>query len=202
MTEDQEPQDGEPQDGTGAEAAAEGDSAAQRVIAAFGGIRPMANKLGAAVSTVQGWKERDVIPPGRQGEIREAAERHGIELSQDDLAAALRSDGLAVRRTSQLDLDAETLHAVIRDGRLVRLGDDLAYLPEQIDEITRRLSEMEDGFTVADFRDVMGMSRRQAVPVLEWLDAQGWTSRRGDVRNVRRTARRRPSPGPDDAPSL
>lgn len=115
----------------------------------------------------------------------------------EQAAATLRGDELAVRRTSQLDIDPETLHAVIRDGRLVRVAADLAYLPEQIDEITTRLGTMEDGFTVADFRDVMGMSRRQAVPVLEWLDAQGWTSRRGDVRNVRR----RPSPGPGDAPS-
>ena len=102
-----------------------------------------------------------------------------------------------MRRTSQLDIDSEALHAVVRDGRLVRISNDLSYLPEQIDEITTRLSAMEDGFTVADFRDAMGMSRRQAVPVLEWLDGQGWTSRRGDVRNVRR----RPSPGPGDAPS-
>ncbi len=112
-------------------------------------------------------------------------------------AADLQSDGLAVRRVGQLGLDQETLHAVVRDGKLVKLADDLAYLPEQIEEITRRLFDMDDGFTVAEFRDTMGMSRRQAVPVLEWLDARGWTSRRGDVRSVRR----RSSPAPDDAPS-
>jgi selenocysteine-specific elongation factor len=112
-------------------------------------------------------------------------------------ADALRGDGLAVRRISQLGLDAETLHAVLRDGRLVRVADDVGYLPEQIEELLGRLTAMEDGFTVAEFRDAMGISRRQAVPILEWLDAGGWTSRRGDVRTVRR----RSSPGPDDAPS-
>ncbi len=57
---------------------------AERIIAAFGGIRPMAKALGIAVTTVQGWKERGAIPLKRMGEIRESASRVGI-----DLAAAL-----------------------------------------------------------------------------------------------------------------
>ncbi len=108
----------------------------------------------------------------------------------------LQSSGLAVPRASQLELDDETLHTLLREGRLVRVAPDLVYLPAQLDELRRRLGELDDGFTVAAFRDAMGMTRRHAVPVLEWLDANGWTSRRGDVRTVRR----RPSPGPDDAP--
>ncbi|MDH3473785.1 MAG: mitofilin family membrane protein, partial [Rhodospirillales bacterium] len=63
-----------------------GEPAAQQVIAAFGGIRPMAGKLGVAVSTVQGWKERNAIPAARHGEIRAAAERHGIDLDPAVLA--------------------------------------------------------------------------------------------------------------------
>lgn len=58
------------------------------VIQAFGGIRPMANKLGIAVSTVQGWKNRDAIPDSRHADIREAARKHGISLSSDLLKAS------------------------------------------------------------------------------------------------------------------
>ena len=36
---------------------------AEKVVAAFGGIRPMAKKLGVAVTTVQGWKERGIRFP-------------------------------------------------------------------------------------------------------------------------------------------
>ena len=43
---------------------------AGRVIEAFGGIRPMAKKLGVAVTTVQGWKERNAIPIRRLDELR------------------------------------------------------------------------------------------------------------------------------------
>lgn len=58
------------------------------VIQAFGGIRPMANKLGIAVSTVQGWKNRDAIPDSRHKDIREAARKHGVALSPDLLKAS------------------------------------------------------------------------------------------------------------------
>ena len=53
---------------------------AARIIEAFGGIRPMAKKLGVAVTTVQGWKERNAIPIRRLDELRAAAEREGIDL--------------------------------------------------------------------------------------------------------------------------
>lgn len=62
--------------------------AALRVIRAFGGIRPMAHKLDVPVSTVQGWKERGVIPEARQDEIRAAAEAHGVTLDEAALSAS------------------------------------------------------------------------------------------------------------------
>ena len=109
----------------------------------------------------------------------------------------LADSGLAVPRASQLGLGTETFHSLLRDERLVRIETDLVYLPEQIDAIVERLSELADGFTVGDFRDALGVSRRQAVPLLEWLDAKGWTARAGDVRRVRK---RRNGQTPDDAP--
>ncbi len=66
----------------------EGEPAAVSVIGRFGGIRPMAQKLGIAVSTVQGWRERGVIPKARHGQIRAAAAAGGIALPDDELDAA------------------------------------------------------------------------------------------------------------------
>ena len=51
------------------------------VIAAFGGIRPMAHTLDVPVSTVQGWKQRDAIPENRVADIIAAAAAHGVDLS-------------------------------------------------------------------------------------------------------------------------
>jgi hypothetical protein len=61
---------------------------AVRVIGAFGGIRPMANKLNVPVSTVQGWKERGVIPETRHDEIRAAAQEHEVALDDVVLDAS------------------------------------------------------------------------------------------------------------------
>jgi uroporphyrinogen-III synthase len=54
---------------------------ADAVIDAFGGIRPMATKLGVAVSTVQGWKTRNHIPDNRWRDIIAAAGAHDVDLS-------------------------------------------------------------------------------------------------------------------------
>ncbi len=94
-------------------------------------------------------------------------------------------DSFAVPRAAQLELGKELLHALVRDGRLIRVSDDLVFLPEQIEAITARLSELDAEFTVATFRDLIGVTRRQAVPLLEWFDRNGVTIRRGDVRSLR-----------------
>lgn len=66
----------------------ETDQAAGPIVEAFGGIRPMATKLGAPVSTVQGWKQRDTIPAGRMAEIRKIAAENGITLPLPDTTPA------------------------------------------------------------------------------------------------------------------
>jgi len=57
------------------------------IIERFGGIRPMAAKVGAPVTTVQGWKKRDVIPGARREDVLKAANENSIDLS-DLLSAA------------------------------------------------------------------------------------------------------------------
>ncbi len=80
MPEQDNPQDKD--DAPGAE------PAAHRIIAKFGGIRPMASKLDVAVSTVQGWRERASIPASRHGQIQAAAEAHQIDIDGGTLAAS------------------------------------------------------------------------------------------------------------------
>jgi selenocysteine-specific elongation factor len=96
----------------------------------------------------------------------------------------LRAD-FAVPRADELGLGPELIHLLIRMEKLVRVSDDLVFLPEQIDQVVSWLGELEDGFTVADFRDHSGLSRKYAVPLLEWSDREGLTFRRGDERHRR-----------------
>ena len=44
------------------------------------------------------------------------------------------------------------------------------------------LRERPDGFTVGEFRDAAGSSRKHTLPLLGRLDETGVTRRRGDVR--------------------
>ena len=54
---------------------------AGKIIERFGGIRPMAAKIDTPVTTVQGWKKRDVIPGTRRDQILAAASDNNIDLS-------------------------------------------------------------------------------------------------------------------------
>ncbi|MGO4125697.1 carph-isopro domain-containing protein [Inquilinus sp. YAF38] len=55
------------------------------IIDRFGGLTSLARALGHKhASTVQGWKQRGVIPALRQQEVLNAALRLGIDLSPAD----------------------------------------------------------------------------------------------------------------------
>lgn len=58
------------------------------VIEAFGGIRPLALRLGLTASTVQGWKIRGVIPAARLYDVVRAANEDGLEVKGMDAMLA------------------------------------------------------------------------------------------------------------------
>lgn len=110
-----------------------------------------------------------------------AAEQASWEKAQSRLAEG----GLAVPRLQDLGLDRELVHALLRDGLVLQVGPDLIYLPSQIKEIVDGLADLPEAFTVAQFRDHFGLTRKYAVPLVEWLDAEGFTVRDGDLRRVK-----------------
>lgn len=65
------------------------------VIDAFGGLRPLASRLGIPASTVQGWKERGVIPERRTEEILKAAAEDHINLADVPKLKASPEDAAA-----------------------------------------------------------------------------------------------------------
>lgn len=56
------------------------------VFQKFGGIRPMAVKLGVPVSTVNSWRVKRQIPGWRHDAILACAQDAGIALDADELA--------------------------------------------------------------------------------------------------------------------
>jgi selenocysteine-specific elongation factor len=108
----------------------------------------------------------------------------GWEGEWESVRGRLQSAGLTVPRIKELSIDPDLLHALLRDRRIVRVGPELVYLPDQLDALAKRIRAMPGPFTVAEFRDLFRLSRKYAVPLLEWMDANGVTERDGDVRTV------------------
>lgn len=69
---------------------------ASEIIERFGGIRPMASKMDVPVTTVQGWKKRDVIPGSRRHEVLSAARDHDVDLTDLISGAANENAGQSV----------------------------------------------------------------------------------------------------------
>lgn len=94
----------------------------------------------------------------------------------------------AAVKLSRLAGVSKAFDTMLAGATLVKVGDDL-YRGSQIARITARVEAhlRENGrMTAADFRDLLGTSRKYAVPLLEWLDARGVTIRNGDYRTLRK----------------
>ena len=85
--------------------------------------------------------------------------------------------------------DARALLQVLVDqDRLVRLKGDVFYHREALDRIEQRLRahlEAHREITAGEFRDLLQISRKYAIPLLEHFDAQRITLRTGDKRVLR-----------------
>ena len=105
------------------------------------------------------------------------------------LEATLADTGLAATRVSDADL-ARFLEA---EGRLIRLGDGFA-VGAGAYEVARDIVLGECGtageISLARFRDLAGVGRRDAQLLLERMDVDGVTRRVGDRRVLRRGAGR------------
>jgi selenocysteine-specific elongation factor SelB len=77
------------------------------------------------------------------------------------------------------------LNVLTEQGRLFRIGDDLYISAGAMDaakQMIRKLAETPEGVSVGTLRDATGSSRKVILPLLEYLDAQRFTRRVGDVR--------------------
>ena len=92
--------------------------------------------------------------------------------------------GLLTPSPATLGLEDDLTHALVRVGELIRVSPSIFYLPEQVEDLLGTAAELEQPFTVSAFRAAAGLSRKYAVPFLEWTDSQGKTRRRGDLRFV------------------
>lgn len=80
----------------------------------------------------------------------------------------------------------QVYQALLDLGILVTVAEDLVFhrqIIQQGQEIL--LEKVENDFTVAQFRDWVGSSRKYALPLLEYYDQKGITQRQGDKRIIK-----------------
>lgn len=114
------------------------------------------------------------------------ADAVGDDPAWEAVRTTLETAGAAPPRADELGLHPDALRALIGSGALVAVGPGFVYLPATLESILGTVSQLDDGFTVGDFRDALEITRKHAVPLLEWLDDRGITRRIGDGRVVRR----------------
>jgi selenocysteine-specific elongation factor len=111
-------------------------------------------------------------------------EAAGVEAPSVAVAAA--AVGLAGKDVLRL------LQALERQGRMVKVGEDLYYAAGTLTQAMERIAaEMETRgtITLAEVRDLFGTSRRFAQALLEHMDSEGLTLRVGDARRLRKRRR-------------
>ena len=80
---------------------------------------------------------------------------------------------------------ASLLRLLERRGRIVRVESDRYYGAQTVAELKSVLREaMKPGqaYAVSELRDILAVSRKYLIPMLEFFDRQGVTERRGDTR--------------------
>ena len=93
------------------------------------------------------------------------------------------------RLLEELEIDKKEGLAILKSAvyskRLVRVTEDLYYSPEQITEILaslRRYLQDNHSITVIQFKELLNISRKHAIDLLEYFDSQHLTIRENNHR--------------------
>jgi len=82
---------------------------------------------------------------------------------------------------------ADILKLMTKEGRLVRINDSIFTTSAVYNKMIEKLKTFYSGkseMTVAEFRDLLGTTRKYALPFVEYLDSSNVTMRVGDIRKL------------------
>jgi selenocysteine-specific elongation factor len=106
--------------------------------------------------------------------------------ARDAIMSRVEAAGMTPPSSKDLEADAGLLRALVEAEDLVRIGD-FHITGNQARSIRTKVREaiqLSGPLTVAQIRDLLGTSRKYAVPICEWLDATAATRRQGDLRDL------------------
>jgi selenocysteine-specific elongation factor len=141
-------------------------------------------------------KEGWVVLSGAEVGLKQFADQHS-DWRQDLLLKAdaiLTNNGLTTVDVSllveklgiPLDKARATLEILIKEGQLIKVGEMHVYRKtiQNIAKVIQRHFQTNPTLTVAELRDLIGTSRKVALPLLEYYDMHKYTVREGDVRRL------------------
>jgi selenocysteine-specific elongation factor len=100
-------------------------------------------------------------------------------LTAPAVAEVLKASGIETARAKSM------LQMLLRDGRLIRISEDLVLHRETCARLRSDVAARKgQRFAVPEFKDWTGVSRKFAIPLLEYLDREHVTRREGDQRLV------------------
>ncbi|HET9402550.1 MAG TPA: selenocysteine-specific translation elongation factor [Candidatus Acidoferrales bacterium] len=116
--------------------------------------------------------------------------------ARDRIAAAFEKAGLSVPAANEVlagtSLDPARSHKLLqillREGILVKIGDGLIFHRNALVRVRELLAQRKrtrgPRMKVPEFKEMTGVSRKYAIPLLEYLDRSGVTQRVGDERVI------------------
>ncbi|MGQ0803480.1 MAG: selenocysteine-specific translation elongation factor [Actinomycetota bacterium] len=121
-----------------------------------------------------------------RGVVRRASHRGRVADSPEaqQLIATLAAEPFAPPDPATLAADRGLVRTLVREGALVDL-DGIVFAAVALDDARARVQAAlreRGSLTVADARDLLGSTRKFVLPILNRLDAEGVTRRRGDER--------------------
>jgi selenocysteine-specific elongation factor len=156
-----------------------GEALLLRVLAAFADEGRVAHRAGYFSTTD--------FTPKLNGEQQTFFEQHvPVDPASPFLPVPLEGVVSAVKQ-SRIAGIGKAFDTLLAKGTLVKVNDEL-YRGTQMAQIHARVETFlraNKQMTMAQFRDLIGTSRKYAVPLLEWFDARGITVRSGDYRMLR-----------------
>jgi selenocysteine-specific elongation factor len=126
---------------------------------------------------------------------------HGVVMKDEEaeskktIEAAFATAGLKVPALAEviagLKVDKARAQKIVtlllRDKVLVKISDELVFHRDALEELRRQMAAFKVKSTkidVAKFKEMTGVSRKYAIPLLEYLDRERVTRRVGDAREI------------------
>jgi selenocysteine-specific elongation factor len=159
--------------------------------------------IGSAPTEVFEWALDRLVQSDKVRTIRDlvAAASHQISLSPEEMEVAELLKKVFRDARYQPPTPAETasrskkdpklleriMRLLIQKGDLVRVSEGMVFHRESLEELkdsVRRQKEKGEAIDVAFFKQLAGVTRKHAIPLLEWLDREKVTRRVGKDRVV------------------